>query len=33
VICGLVSIPLLLSRRWLRARIHSEMPENQPVET
>ncbi len=33
VICGLISIPFLLSRRWLRARIHSENPSELTAET
>ena len=33
VICGMISIPLLTSRRWLRSRIHNESPPDAAVET
>jgi len=34
VICGLISVPMLLSRRWMRARIHVDVsPDEAPAET
>ena len=33
VVCGMISIPLLTSRRWLRSRIHSEDTADTTIET